>query len=169
MSGLRTQIKMSTFRFNSIKGCHQDSNRKPVAAYHCRFCQVDGHSSLYCLRYLTVEQRIDRCVILGNCTHCTSFKHRSEECPGVSNNLFRACRFCKCSEHVGALCPKRTKFVPKAKVTDSHMCLSTGEQESRFLLPVLNVGVTVHGGPMVRFKFFFLILRRAGHICQMIF
>ena len=35
------------------------------------------------------------------------------------------------------------------------MCLSTGEDESRFLLPVLNVGVMVGGGPMVRFNALF--------------
>ncbi|CAL4060597.1 unnamed protein product, partial [Meganyctiphanes norvegica] len=74
---------------------------------HCRFCGVDGHSSLYCDNFVTANDRVNKCKELDLCIKCTSPKHKSDHCPGNHNNLYKPCKICDAKNHVSALCPKR--------------------------------------------------------------
>ena len=72
--------------------------------FHCRFCDLDGHSSYYCSKYKTLDQRKDRCKELKLCFKCTSNKHLADTCPGKSGNLQKPCCCCNSKRHTVALC-----------------------------------------------------------------
>ena len=123
--------------------------------FHCRFCQLDGHSSLFCPQYTTFKDRVDRCNKLKICSYCTSVNHPIGSCPGLNNELRKNCRFCNSKKHVGCLCPQG-RFISFAKRLDNNVCLSTNVgNKSKYLLPVLSLKMRVHGGPMVRFNVLF--------------
>ena len=123
--------------------------------FHCRFCQTDGHSSLYCPKYNTYKDRVDRCKQIKICIHCTSVYHPIGSCPGLKNELKRGCKYCNSRTHVTCLCPQG-RFISFAKRLDNHVCLSTDVgNKSNYLLPVLSLKMRVHGGPLVRFNVLF--------------
>ena len=66
---------------------------KPMVL-HCRFCNVDGHSNLFCTNFATYDDRIKKCKELKICHNCTSVKHESSNCPGLQSRLYRPCKFC---------------------------------------------------------------------------
>ena len=129
-------------------------DQKSPIKFHCRFCNIDGHSSLYCNRYQTFEQRKHRCDELKICCYCTSMKHSLDDCPGKRNNLFNVCRFCNGREHVSAMCLNRTSGPPRPKLLNN-VCLSTGLDESQYVLPVLSIGIRGPNGPKVNFNALF--------------
>ena len=102
---------------------------------HCRFCQVDGHTSNDCTIYATYQQRINRCGVKKLCVQCTSPDHISGPyCPASKKGpggLYQVCKYC-------------TKFVNIAKKSavpvQNNVCLSTNTgQKSKFLLPILSI------------------------------
>ena len=108
---------------------------------HCRFCNVDGHSNLFCPNFPTHDDRIKKCKELKLCHNCTSIKHEPSNCPGLQDKLFKSCKFCNSRKHVAALCSKRV--VP----TLNNACLSTGiGHKSNYLLPVISVTMQGKGG-----------------------
>ena len=126
--------------------------------FHCRFCQLDGHSSLYCPQYTTHKDRVDRCNQLKICRHCTSVNHPIGSCPGLNNELRKNCKFCNSKTHVGCLCPQGRfiSFAKTARRLQNNVCLNTNVgDKSNYLLPVLSLKMRVHGGPMVRFNVLF--------------
>ena len=123
--------------------------------FHCRFCQLDGHSSLFCPQYTTFKDRVDRCNQLKICSNCTSINHPIGSCPGLNNNLKRNCRFCNSRKDVGCLYPQG-RFVRFAQKLDTNVCLSTDVgNKSNYLLPVLSIKMQGHGGPVVHFNVLF--------------
>ena len=118
--------------------------------YHCRFCNVDGHTNLRCHNYVTVDERVARCKVLGICHHCTCLTHSSDKCPGLRNALWKACRFCKSHKHVQALCPDPQRLAFN-KPTNSYLCLSTDSlHQTNYLLPVIALDMQKGSGPKVR-------------------
>ena len=110
---------------------------------------------MYCPKYTTLVERVEKCKKLGICVKCTSIKHPIGSCPGNQNNLFRQCRFCQSRAHVASLCPK-DNFVlgsQRTQQTLNNVCLITdiGDQ-SKFLLPVLTIQMQAYGGPRVSFN-----------------
>ena len=109
---------------------------------HCRFCNVNGHTNLYCPNYLTCDARIKKCKELKICIHCTSLRHESEHCHGLQNKLWKPCKFCSSKGHTSALCPKRVVSKPM----NTYACLSTSAgQKSNYLLPVLSITMQGRG------------------------
>ena len=107
--------------------------------YHCRFCNIDGHSTRYCNKYKSFSERKNRCYEMGLCVTCSSINHVADKCPGKDDKLYNPCKICSSNQHVSALCPKIQSF-PKS--TDNHVCLSTGvEGESPYLLPIVSMVV----------------------------
>ena len=108
-------VSNSTLNFTTTNSNVTASNNVSSGALvlHCRFCNLDGHSNLYCTTYDTYEKRKDRCLFLGLCLHCTSLKHSTNDCYGKLNKLYNPCRFCKSYQHVGAMCQKINNYVPK--------------------------------------------------------
>ena len=122
----------------------------PSLPKHCRLCNIDGHTSVYCSKYIKVEDRINQCKTLGLCTRCTSNNHAADACPGKLNKLHRACRFCHKNDHVSTLCPSRPTG---RKKTDNNVCLNTSEEDpSPFLLPVFEIGMQGANGNIVKFN-----------------
>ena len=123
-------------------------SNKPLVL-HCRFCNVDGHSNLFCPNFPSYEDRVKKCKELKLCHNCTSVKHDASSCPGLQNKLFKACKFCNSRQHVGALCSKRLNPKP----TSNNACLSTGLGcKSNYLLPVLSITMQGRGGDKVSFN-----------------
>ena len=119
---------------------------------HCRFCNVDGHSSLYCANFVSVEARIKKCKELKICIYCTSSKHDESKCPGLRNKMFKPCKFCQSYKHVSAMCPQCV--VPKPTLNNA--CLSTNAgQKSNYLLPVLAITMQSREGPKITFNALF--------------
>ena len=109
--------------------------------YYCRFCQLEGHSNVYCPKFVTLAERLEKCKKLGICSKCTSIRHPIGSCPGNHNNLLRPCRFCNSREHVASLCPKGN-FSQLAQRTLNNVCLSNDiGDRSNFLLPILTIGM----------------------------
>ena len=42
---------------------------------HCRFCQIDGHTSDDCTTHATYQQRLNVCKVKKLCVQCTSLNH----------------------------------------------------------------------------------------------
>ena len=125
----------SVSKGNKSAGASSTSNSNYTL--HCRFCEVDGHSNLRCRKYLSVEDRVEKCKKLGICHHCTSLKHSGDKCLGLRDALWKACRFCNSYSHIQALCPdpKRLAFI---KSTEGYLCLSTNSlHQTNYLLPVI--------------------------------
>ena len=130
-------------------------------SYHCRFCDVDGHSSYYCNQFKTLEQRKNRCTELKLCYKCTSNKHIASFCPGQKGELYTPCRTCNSKGHIGAMCMKDvslnstvSKTSPKgAGITDA--CFTTGIKESTLLLPIINLRLRGHDGQSHNFNFLY--------------
>ena len=119
---------------------------KPMVL-HCRFCNVDGHSNLFCTNFATYQDRVKKCKELKICHNCTSVKHEPSNCPGLKNNLYKSCKFCNSRQHVAALCSKRP--LP----TLNNACLSTGiGHKSNYLLPVISITMQGRGGDKVSFN-----------------
>ena len=116
---------------------------------HCRFCNTDGHSNVYCPQYTTFEQRKEQCLKLNLCTTCSSLKHSHEGCPGKNNKLYNKCRYCRSRAHTSALCPNSTNLSNNTAV---NICLNTLNNSSNFLLPVIEIGVQGSKGPKVKFN-----------------
>ena len=71
--------------------------------FHCRFCDVDDHSSYYCNKHKTLDQRKDRCIVLELCLKCTSNKHVAKTCPCKSRNILNLYRYCNIKGHIAAI------------------------------------------------------------------
>ena len=113
---------------------NNDSQQKN---FHCRLCNIDGHSTLYCRAYPTFENRKERCIKLSLCCLCTSLTHKTEDCHGNSNKLKIQCRFCNNYQHISGMCPNRPPLTSK---TSRYVCLSTAVEDcSAFLLPVFSL------------------------------
>ena len=120
---------------------------------HCRFCNVDGHSSLYCTKFKTITDRVERCKALFLCKNCTN-NHKTEDCfRNNPNGNFKPCKFCGNKGHVGAMCQKRPVHDLERKNTNVNVCLSTGfEYDSPFLLPIISIMVKGPKGLPFRFN-----------------
>ena len=66
---------------------HNFHTKSGQMVFYCKFCDVEGHSSYYCSKYRTLDQRKDRCKELKLCFKCTSNKHLAKDCPGKTGNL----------------------------------------------------------------------------------
>merc|ERR1711888_393515 len=64
-----TQLQQSgNFKVNSsLVGTSNSAGNSDV--FHCRFCNVDGHTNFRCHNYVTMEDRVARCKLLGICHH----------------------------------------------------------------------------------------------------
>ena len=127
---------------------------------HCRFCQVDGHTSDDCTIYATYQQRINRCGVKKLCVQCTSPDHiPGPYCPASKKGpggLYQVCKYC-------------TKFVNIAKksavpvqnnvclsTNTNNVCLSTNTgQKSSFLLPILSITFKGRSGRVTTFNALF--------------
>ena len=93
------KFKRSKFNFKS-KSKFGYNFKKQVQNFipHCRFCVVDGHSSVNCTIYGTYQQRFDRCEELKLCVQCTNPNHAAGPlCPGSktgSGGLYKICKYC---------------------------------------------------------------------------
>ena len=88
--------------------------------FHCRLCNIDGHSTLYCPAYPYFENRKARCVELSLCCLCTSLTHKTADCHGNSNQLKVQCRFCNNYKHLSGMCPSRPSL--SIGKTSSYVC-----------------------------------------------
>ena len=147
--------KFKRSKFNS-KNKFSYNFKKQVQNFipHCRFCVVDGHSSIDCTLYVTYQQRFDRCEELELCVQCTNPNHVAGPlCPGSktgSGGLYKICKYCNSSRHVAALCEI------KKPTTSANVCLSShGEQEANFLLPVVSFKFQSRSGRVVVFNALF--------------
>ena len=150
-----TQVQQSgNFKVNSsLVGTSNSAGNSDV--FHCRFCNVDGHTNFRCHNYVTMEDRVARCKSLGICHHCTCLTHPSDKCPGLRNALWKACRVCKSHRHVAALCPDPQRL-DYNKSTNSYVCLATNAlHQTNFLLPVIALDVQKGSGPKVRINALF--------------
>merc|ERR1712030_246555 len=78
-----TPVSNSTLNFTTNSNVNSNNNVSNGAlVLHCRFCNLDSHSNLYCTTYDTYEKRKDRCLILGLCLQCTNLKHSTDDCYG---------------------------------------------------------------------------------------
>ena len=143
-----------TLNFATSTANHQTrtGSRNFVYELHCRLCNVNGHSSLYCPKYPTYANRVERCNALSICCNCTA-NHKTEDCVTINSSKdHKPCKFCGLKGHVGAMCKKRPVQALERKSTDVHVCLSTGsEYNSPFLLPVISI--MVKGPKGLHFKF----------------
>ena len=145
-------VNNSTLNFSTNSNVNSNSVSNGAFVLHCRFCNLDGHSNLYCTTYDTYEKRKDRCLALGLCLQCTSLKHSTDDCYGKLNKLFNPCRFCKAHNHVGAMCQKRTSYSPKGSAI-TRVCLSTEVEDcSNFLLPVFTIVMEGPNGEPIKFN-----------------
>ena len=129
---------------------------------HCRFCENEDHATHACIKYKTLEERKTRCTELNLCFRCASNKHMSTECQGKRDNLHLACYCCKSQGHISALCPKDTKLVKSGishvNINCHHIynpCYTTGVEEFKYLLPIINLKLRGHHGKSCNFNFLF--------------
>ena len=123
--------------------------------FHCRFCDVQGHSSFYCQKYKTLDERKKRCEELKLCFKCTSNKHLHNTCPGKSGKLKNPCRCCNSYGHIGALCHNVNNQNFQKGSTRVDACFTTGVNESLLLLPIINLRLRGHDGRSQSFNFLF--------------
>ena len=121
--------------------------------HHCRFCCADGHSSLFCSKYVSLEDRVNRCKELNSCVYCTHPGHTADTCFGKFNNLRNNCKFCNSKAHVSAVCTNRSGTVSSTKSTPNNLCLSTGiSDEAPTLLPIFSIEMKGPRGSKVKFN-----------------
>ena len=137
--------------------------------YYCRFCDLEGHSTYYCSKYKTLDQRKDRCKELKFCFKCTSNKHLAANCPGKSGNLKYPCRVCNSKGHTGALCHNSNHLNSQnsskgATIVDA--CFTTGINESLLLLPIINLKLRGHDGQCRTFNFLFDTASQRSYLSQ---
>ena len=144
-------ISSNSDNFASAAAKVQSSSDK-FKDYHCKFCNVDGHSNSYCLVYATLEARRARCEEIGLCSLCTMENHPTDRCHGKQNNLRFPCRNCHKRSHIAAMCDKGKTI----KQESTHVCLSTSVLTlSNYLLPVLKVEMKGHNGKIIKFNCLF--------------
>ena len=133
--------------------------------FHCKFCQVDGHSSFYCNQYKTLEQRKARCIELKLCFRCTSNKHIANACPGSKGNLTQ-CRSCGSKGHTGALCLNLDNVKNSPKTIVDACFTTTGVDESILLLPIIKLKLRGHDGRSQCFNFLFDTASQRSYLSQ---
>ena len=112
-------------------------NNEPLSSnYYCKFCRINGHSMIKCKKYSTYQQRKDICNNYQLCIYCTSSKHNSQNCLGLSNKLTYPCIYCNKNSHISALCRE-------SKILNSNICInsSVGNVDNLFLLPIICINV----------------------------
>ena len=137
---------------------HNFHTKSGQMVFYCKFCDVEGHSSYYCFKYKTLDQRKDRCKELKLCFKCTSNKHVVKDCPGKTGNLQKPCRVCNSKGHTGALCHKSTHLTSQTSPKDATIvdaCFTTGVNDSLLLLPIVNLKLRGHDGQCRTFNFLF--------------
>ena len=104
--------------------------------YYCKFCRVTGHSMLRCSKYNTIQQRKRICEELKLCIHCSSSKHKSSECLGLSNKLTFSCNKCSKKSHISALCDKFSNI-------NSNICINNNlnNRDNLYLLPIICLNI----------------------------
>ena len=115
---------------NTAKGNGTEKDR------YCKFCAIKGHSMLACSKYVSVDARKQRCLMLHLCSFCSSNKHDDANCPGIQKKLSFECFNCKSKSHISALCPQRNESV------SSNLCLNSQHSDQDFqqyLLPVVPI------------------------------
>ena len=137
--------------------------------FHCRFCDVQGHSSLYCSKYKTLDERKKRCEELKLCFKCTSNKHLQNTCPGKSGKLKNPCRYCNSYGHIAALCHNVNNQNVQKGSTRVDACFTTGVNESLLLLPIINLRLRGHDGRSRNFNFLFDTASQRSYISQRAF
>ena len=142
-----------TLNFATPAASHQSQPGIKVSDLHCRFCNIDGHSNLYCAKYKTFADRVARCKAQSICLNCTA-NHKTEDCFRNNANCdYRPCKFCGQKGHVGAMCKTRPVVAVEKKSTNVNVCLSTGsEYDSPFLLPIISIMVKGPKGFYFRFN-----------------
>ena len=133
--------------------------------FHCKFCDVDGHSSFYCNQFKTLEQRKARCDELKLCYRCTSNKHIANVCPGSKGNL-APCRSCGSKGHIGALCLNLTSVKSSPKTIAQACFTTTGVDESLLLLPIIKLKLRGHDGRSQCFNFLFDTASQRSYLSQ---
>ena len=138
----------------AVTGKLADPSKPPAEppVLHCRFCNVDGHTSLHCSNFPTYDIRIKKCNDMRLCNTCTSAKHDFSKCPGLQNKLYRPCKICNSRQHVAAMCSQRVPLKP----TITNACLSTDiGHKSNYLLPVCSITMQSREGDRVSFNALF--------------
>ena len=142
VQNVKTEESKSTLQnfktTTSAKVDNQNKNKEEIVKF-CKFCNVNGHSMVFCQKYKTLDSRINRCKELKLCQNCSSGKHNLDECPGKNDNLTYPCFFCKNKSHISAFCNKNRIFEVKTE-TNTNLCInvnSTGNNTN--LLPVLDM------------------------------
>ena len=89
-----------------------------------------------CKKYSTYQQRKNICNSYHLCIYCTSSKHNSQDCLGLSNRLTYPCIYCNKNSHISALCRE-------SKNLNSNICInsSVGNVDNLFLLPIVCINV----------------------------
>ena len=146
----------------TLENFHVRSGKDKII-FHCRFCDVDGHSSYYCDQYKTLEQRKDRCKELKLCFKCTSNKHIASACPGSKDDLAKPCRSCGSQGHISA-CHKGNNSPKNATIVDA--CFTTGVDESLLLLPIISLKLRGHDGRSQNFNFLFDTASQRSYLSQ---
>ena len=62
-----------------------------------------------CEKYPSYSKRVKRCIELGICSICSSFKHLKDECPAPEKGLSRPCFHCQSKGHIDPLCPSSNR------------------------------------------------------------
>ena len=89
---------------------------------------------LKCNKFVTLDERLNRCKELKLCGKCTSSKHELKDCLGNENKLTFKCSICSEFSHISAMCTKN-------KTLASNICINSGMLGNLFLLPI--IGLTV--------------------------
>ena len=145
------QLNPNNSNLNTGNAVNKINNLPNKSEYHCRLCNINGHSTLYCNAYPSFDTRKARCIDLKLCYLCTSMTHKADDCYGKTNKLYIVCRYCNKNTHCSAMCPVRPPITTGK--ASRYVCLSTAVEDcSSFLLPVISIVMEGPSGAWLKFN-----------------
>ena len=145
------QLNPDNSNVNTSNAVNKINNLPNKSEYHCRLCNINGHSTLYCNAYPSFDTRKARCIDLKLCYLCTSMTHKADDCHGKTNKLYIVCRYCNKNTHCSAMCPVRPPIATGK--ASRYVCLSTAVEDcSSFLLPVISIIMEGPSGAWLKFN-----------------
>ena len=76
----------------------------------CKFCNKDDHSSLRCLTYTSLKERIDRLKVLNLCSKCFGSNHLTASCKFNTQLFPFKCFICNKQNHCSPLCDSKKEL-----------------------------------------------------------
>lgn len=111
VSSLATHVKNNTGTIPKKTASSPTKNSK----FFCSFCKVNGHKSVHCFKYNSVEKKRDRMGVLNLCFGCLRSGHRIADCKSKQTLKCNKCD----GNHYSFICNK-TKMTPSSKTQSSN-------------------------------------------------